>query len=270
MTEMETTEISVAYPEAPDLQLRITVGACRLTVAPGDGEEWVSGSYQAPSGALPVKVQQEGGNLRITQEYRLAGIGGVLSRVPRLDLKLGKANPYGLSLETGATESTSDLGGLPVTRMVVKQGAGKIYFDFSAPNPQSMSLLDLDAGAVNLEMRNLANANFAEMRVDGGAAAYKFDFGGNLQRGPRPGPGRRWLHEEGGGVVDAGSRGGQEPVADRPRQRVPRPVDRPGDLDGPSCCGAMQAHRNGTPMLASSGYVAAVEWVSSAQPRNSI
>jgi hypothetical protein len=182
MTEMETTEISVAYPEAPDLQLRITVGACRLTVAPGDGEEWVSGSYQAPSGALPVKVQQEGGNLRITQEYRLAGIGGVLSRVPRLDLKLGKANPYGLSLETGATESTSDLGGLPVTRMVVKQGAGKIYFDFSAPNPQSMSLLDLDAGAVNLEMRNLANANFAEMRVDGGAAAYKFDFGGNLQR----------------------------------------------------------------------------------------
>jgi hypothetical protein len=45
-----------------------------------------------------------------------------------------------------------------------------------------MSLLDLDAGAVSIEMKNLANANFAEMSIDGGAAAYKFDFGGTLQR----------------------------------------------------------------------------------------
>ena len=29
---------------------------------------------------------------------------------------------------------------------------------------------------------NLANANFAEMTVDGGAAGYKFEFGGSLQR----------------------------------------------------------------------------------------
>jgi hypothetical protein len=45
-----------------------------------------------------------------------------------------------------------------------------------------MSLLKLDSGAVGLTMNNLANANFAEMTVDGGAAGYVFDFGGSLQR----------------------------------------------------------------------------------------
>jgi hypothetical protein len=45
-----------------------------------------------------------------------------------------------------------------------------------------MSLLELHAGAASLEMENLANANFSEMTVDGGAASYAFDFSGQLQR----------------------------------------------------------------------------------------
>ena len=33
-----------------------------------------------------------------------------------------------------------------------------------------------------MQMRNLSNANFAEMTFDGGAASYRFDFGGTLRR----------------------------------------------------------------------------------------
>jgi hypothetical protein len=54
--------------------------------------------------------------------------------------------------------------------------------NFSAANPQPMSLLRLEAGATGLEMRNLAHANFTDMTVDGGAAGYTFDFGGTLRR----------------------------------------------------------------------------------------
>jgi hypothetical protein len=87
-----------------------------------------------------------------------------------------------LSIDVGANESSYDLGGLPINRLLIKQGAGKAVFDFSAPNPQAMSLLDLKAGAIGIEMKNLANANFTEMSVEGGAAAYSFDFGGALQQ----------------------------------------------------------------------------------------
>jgi len=183
MSTSNDTAIHIAYPEASSLHLRLSVGACHLIVAPGGAAEWVSGTYHDPSGTLPPKIEQEGGTLRITQDYRSAEwwnlFGGA---VPRFDLELGRARPYMLTLEVGASESRIDLGSLPLTRLLIKQGAGKAAFDFSAPNPQPMSLLDLDAGAVGLEMANLANANFAEMSVDGGAASYQFDFGGALQR----------------------------------------------------------------------------------------
>ena len=182
MTNTDVTEINVAYPKADDLQLRVNVGACRLKIQPGEGAAWVAGNYEDPTGKLPAKILQEGGTVKITQTRNWADIFGWFSGVPTFDLALGKARAYTLTLETGASENTFDLGGLPISRLSAKQGAGKMEIDFSAPNPQAMSLLNLGAGAAGMELRNLANANFAEMNVDGGAASYKFDFGGTLQR----------------------------------------------------------------------------------------
>jgi hypothetical protein len=65
--------------------------------------------------------------------------------------------------------------------LVVRQGAGKFELDFSAPNPHAMKQLDVSSGA-GIELENLANANFSEMRLSGGAAGYELDFGGTLIR----------------------------------------------------------------------------------------
>jgi hypothetical protein len=43
-----------------------------------------------------------------------------------------------------------------------------------------MELLDVSTGAADIELENLANANFSEMRLSGGAAGYELDFGGTL------------------------------------------------------------------------------------------
>ena len=165
-----TTAINVAYPDTNGLNLKIGLGGCKLKVKPGDSGAWVSGTYQDPNGALPPRIDQDGGTVRITQDYHIADVFNLINGAPRIDLALGKAKPYPLTVEMGASDSSFDLGGLPITRLTVKQGAGKCEFDFSAQNPQPMSLLTVDAGAMNLEMKNLANANFAEMNVSGGAA----------------------------------------------------------------------------------------------------
>lgn len=66
--------------------------------------------------------------------------------------------------------------------MTVRQGAGKFELDFSAPNPHPMRQLEVSSGAAGIELENLANANFSEMRLSGGAAGYELDFGGTLLR----------------------------------------------------------------------------------------
>jgi len=183
--ETESADINIAYPDTADLHLRIRVGACRLKIVPGDRGAWVTGAYHYPKGALLLKIDQNGGRVTITQDYDVTGLAGLFRRTPRFDLALGKGKPYALTLEAGASDVAVDLGGIPVNELAIKQGAGRAEFDFSTPNGQEMASLMVNSGAVGLQMKNLANANFAEMTFDGGAASYKFDFGGLLQRDAR-------------------------------------------------------------------------------------
>ena len=176
------TQINAAFPEAADKHLRLSLGACKLKAAAGDGEALVNGTYDPGDTGVPVQVDQDGGTVRVRQDYKSFFPFGWFSTPPKFDLVLGKAQPYSLTIEMGASENTFELGGLPLTRLDVKQGAGKSDINFAAPNPQPLSVINVESGAMALEMTNLANANFAQMKVDGGAAGYKFDFGGTLQR----------------------------------------------------------------------------------------
>ena len=175
------TDIRVPFPEAVDLHLRIRVGACRLQLTRG-GSDWVTGTYEDPTGTLPCSVHQDGGSARISQEPHVAAVLGWRRGIPTFILALGTRLPYALSIETGASDTDIELGGVPLKRLSIKMGAGKNVLRFLEPNPQPLSLLDVDAGAGSYEFRNLANAGFSDMTLDGGAAAFVCDFGGTLQR----------------------------------------------------------------------------------------
>ncbi len=175
-------EIHVPYPEAMERHLRISVGACHLRIRPGDASAWVTGTYDDPTGSLPCRISRDGGVVRISQEPRFISLRSWKHGTPAFDLALGAGQSYALTIETGANESAFDLGGLPLTRLVLKLGAGKNVTRFLEPNPQPMSVLDLDAGAGDMELRGLANANFGAMTLDGGAASFTCDFGGSVQR----------------------------------------------------------------------------------------
>ena len=131
-----TTSINIPFPDATELHLIVRVGACRLAVMPGTRTDaWITGAYSEPSGALPLKITQEGSTARITQEPIPSEFWNMWNNPPRLTLRLGTARPYHLTLEGGASESEFDLGGLPLTELNIRQGAGKMDFDFSVPNP---------------------------------------------------------------------------------------------------------------------------------------
>src|SRR5215218_11470860 len=180
---MGETPVHVAYPAADDPHLRIALGACRFTASPGEGEEWISGTYHDPTDRRPLRISEEEAGATITEaEPSFERIPAVFGGVPRYELELGKDRPFALTIETGASDFDLDLGGVPLSRLVVRQGAGKFELDFPHPNPGRMKLLDVSTGAAGLELENLANANFSEMRLSGGAASYDLNFGGELSR----------------------------------------------------------------------------------------
>jgi len=182
MDNPRVSQINVAYPEAGDLHLWLRLGACRLNLKAGTGQEWVSGTYDEAESGIKPSVQQEGGTTTLTQEWKGIHFPGLLSRPPAFDLEVGRSKPFRLTMDGGAGESTLELGGLPIQRMVINHGAGRMKLGFAEPNPVEMSLLRIAAGASDFEVRNLCNTNCAELSLEGGAARYLLDFGGSLKR----------------------------------------------------------------------------------------
>jgi hypothetical protein len=178
---VSATPIDLAFPDGDSLELRIALGPCRVRIAAGTGPLWATGRYEDPTGVLPLQVTQDGSRARLSQAPSPRS-RPTSARPPSLDLQLGTARPYQLVFDGGANDTVADLGGVPLTRLVVHHGAGRSDLDFSRPNPAEMSALEIAAGGVAMDLRNLANANFAEMAVSGGAAQYRLDFGGELRR----------------------------------------------------------------------------------------
>src|SRR5215213_10931880 len=166
--------INVAYPAAEDLHLRIALGACRFKARPGESDTWVAGTYHDPTDRRSPRILEEGASVMITEEEpSVERIPAVFGGVPRYEVELGKKRPFALTIETGASDFDLDLGDVPLSRLMVRQGAGKLELDFPQPNPEPMELLEISSGAAAIELENLANANFAELRLSGGAASYE-------------------------------------------------------------------------------------------------
>src|SRR5918997_4178265 len=180
---MEERPINVASPAAEDLHLRIALGACRFKAGPGEGDAWVAGTYHDPTDRRSPRILEEGSSVTITEaEPSFERIPAVFGGVPRYELGFGKQRPFALTIETGASDFDLDLGGVPLSRLMARQGAGKFELGFPQPNPEPMELLEISSGAAAIELEHLANANFSEMRLSGGAASYELDFGGVLSR----------------------------------------------------------------------------------------
>ncbi len=183
------TPINIEYRQLPEghmPHLKISAGACRLNIRqePSEvpGTMWVTGSYQDPSGRIPMHVEADGDITRIVIGENMLDVFDLFAGTPKLDLVLGGKFPYALAIEAAAGGNYIDLGGLPITRLEITDGAGAMRLDFSRPNPQPMSLLKLTVGAGSIDATNLLNANFVYLHVDGGAASYKLHFGGELRQ----------------------------------------------------------------------------------------
>ncbi len=174
--------IQIAYPDASELTLHLALGVCRVRITPGRGEAWVAGTCRDQSGPTFYNVTKDDGTIRISTGWGPEAVLAMLGQGPIVDLALGRSRPFALTVELAGGDLDLELGGLPLSRLVVKQGAGRADVVFSDRNPIPMTLFQYSSGAGVAEFRELANANCAEYVLEGGAVSYRCDFGGTLQR----------------------------------------------------------------------------------------
>jgi hypothetical protein len=177
----ETTEISEAAPDAKVAEVNLEMGAGNLTVS-GGSDKLISGTIATNVAEWKPVIMRDGSAITIQQGVADNTIGIPDKDVKNeWDLKLGDT-PMQLEVKAGAYDGKLELGGVPLQRLVISDGAATSKVNFEEANPDEMKLLRYSTGASTVTLTNLANANFEEMIFDGGAGSYTLDFGGTLQR----------------------------------------------------------------------------------------
>jgi hypothetical protein len=177
-----TAAIDESVPSGiEDVVLRLDIGAAEVEIGSG-AKNLVNGTVTYNVAGWEPKVNWDGDELTIKQETQ--GIKGLPSTkiTNQWDLQLGGSVPTSLIINAGAYSGKMELGGLPLNSLSIEDGASTNTVQFSSPNTTPMERFSYNTGASTITLKNLANANFAEMNFSGGAGSYELDFSGELQR----------------------------------------------------------------------------------------
>jgi len=182
--------ILVELPDTSRGPARLVVrfGAGRLDIMPGTRRALVTGEALYNNELFTPTVRSEAGKTILSAgdghlELRefIDSWGKVKDHLNRWELELAPV-PTELELELGASSASLDLGGLPLRRLRLSQGAADLTLDFDRPNPVEMASLTYNSGASRGTLRGLANANTSRVEVYGGGGVFNLDFSGKLRR----------------------------------------------------------------------------------------
>jgi hypothetical protein len=183
---IQVETLDVPYPEGDSARLEIVVrSAGRVNVSGGASEKFVEGTVEFDDIELAPVVRLQGDRVRITQEERFV-VRVRSNPVNRWDLKLGDGKPFSMDVKCGVSMGDWDLGGLPLTDLILQAGVSNNSVGFDSPNSEELGLLKFSAGAGDLDISGLLNANFNRMKVEGGVGEVRLGFTGkSLDRDAR-------------------------------------------------------------------------------------
>lgn len=162
------------------INVSVSMGAGKLIID-GNSSKLVEGKilYNVPE--FKPDVVNKDGNLSIAQKEKWEGSVPVGKIVNEWNLHFGKT-PMNLLIKAGAYEGKLDLGGIPLARLSISDGASTAKVNFGQVNPQKMSLFSYKTGASSVEMTGLSNTNASIMTFEGGTGSYSLSFDGKLQQ----------------------------------------------------------------------------------------
>ncbi|RPI27814.1 MAG: hypothetical protein EHM70_17410 [Chloroflexota bacterium] len=161
----------------------LSFGAGEMTLSGGAEDALITGTILYNVADFKPDVTTVGDNVEVEQgNLNIQGIPDFDENIKNeWDLKFGSA-PMRLQINAGAYNGDFDFGGLSLHDLEISDGASDVDVDFSEPNPVEMDVFQYSTGASDINIKNLANANFDTMIFRCGAGSYTLDFSGELQR----------------------------------------------------------------------------------------
>jgi hypothetical protein len=179
--ELRTEAIDVAYPAVDPVTLVLILKAPGdVTAQPGTGEQLLAGALECDAPECAPAVEVHGGEVRFThpEGWRIDSLLG-RDRVNRLNLELGTAKPYALHVKGGIGHASYELGGLPITELLVQAGAAESTIGFARPVLTPMSTLRVLTGAGSLRLEGLLNSSAERFEIKGAAGSAHLHFTGD-------------------------------------------------------------------------------------------
>lgn len=97
------------------------------------------------------------------------------------DLKFNQDIPINFDIELGAGRGTFDFTGMFVDRLNISAGASSVTVRFDEPNDGFIEKIHIESGVSRFKGEKLGNANFGNLKFEGGVGSYTLDFDGALQ-----------------------------------------------------------------------------------------
>ncbi len=97
------------------------------------------------------------------------------------ELTFNKDIPLQFDIELGAGRGTFDFTGMHIDRLNLSAGASSVTVRFDEPNEGFIELMRIESGVSRFNGENLGNANFRNLKFEGGVGSYTLDFNGALK-----------------------------------------------------------------------------------------
>lgn len=176
--EQFTTKVDPDGAKKVEVVVELAAGVFYITPADMSEVAIVEVEYDSRRVECVVDYEVRGSTGRLFLESNLLRKRNIDTEDNRWEVMLSDRYPMTLEIEVGACDAEFDLGGLPLTELIVQIGAASGEIDFSEPNPERLEEIDIEAGAASLTLLNIGNANFEIFSFEGGAGSFELDFRG--------------------------------------------------------------------------------------------
>jgi hypothetical protein len=167
------------YSGEERVRVNVEYGAGELTVQPADAGALYRATLRYDADTFRPVTSYRDGSLRLGLEGGRSGIRNLRDqRGARLSIALGADAPLDLNMSFGAGKAEMELGGMRLRDLQVSTGASETTLRFSAPNPERLGRMKLEAGAAAFHVFGLGHANVERLDFSGGVGDIVLDFGG--------------------------------------------------------------------------------------------